>query len=113
MATQYGQQVRTPDSDRAKVYKLPAYGDGTPIPNKYLDVILRITEETRVLHKWQRGDVLVFDNRIAQHGREPWEGEQDDRRVFASLWDGGLPGPYGKEAFATVTEALPDISSTA
>jgi hypothetical protein len=21
---------------------------------------------------------------VAQHGREPWEGEQNDRRVFAS-----------------------------
>jgi hypothetical protein len=63
LAAQYAQQLRTPESDRAKAYKLPAYGDGTQIPTKYLDVVLRITEETRVLHKWQRGDVLVFDNR--------------------------------------------------
>jgi len=67
VAAQYAQQIRTPESDRAKAYKLPAYGDGTPIPTKYLDVVLRITEEIRVLHKWQKGDVLVFDNRSKCH----------------------------------------------
>jgi alpha-ketoglutarate-dependent taurine dioxygenase len=84
LAAVHAQRVRQPDSDRAKAIVPPKYGDGTEIPDRYLDVLLRVTDETRVLHKWQRGDVLVFDNRIAQHGREKWEGEQEDRRVFAS-----------------------------
>jgi hypothetical protein len=70
------------------------YGDGTPIPEKYLEGLARITDEIRVLHKWERGDVLVYDNVIAQHGRQPWEGEQEDRVVFASLWDGVTPGKF-------------------
>ncbi|KAL2845032.1 hypothetical protein BJY01DRAFT_247852 [Aspergillus pseudoustus] len=83
------------------------FGDGTPIPEEYLAVLARITDEIRVLHKWQDGDVLVYDNIIAQHGREPWEGEQGDRVVLASLFDGErVPGAYGFEPWAQVVQAL-------
>ncbi|OKL61421.1 hypothetical protein UA08_03687 [Talaromyces atroroseus] len=109
LAAQYAQKKRTPDAERLRTVRDTTYGDGSAIPERYLDVLLRVTEETRVLHKWQRGDVLVYDNRIAQHGREPWEGKQEDRQVFASLWDGELPGAYGTAAFAQVVPALPDI----
>lgn len=82
------------------------FGDGTPIPDKYLAHIAKITDEIRVLHKWQQGDVLVYDNIISQHGREPWEGEQSDRIILASLFDGKVPGAYGKEDWAQVVQAL-------
>jgi alpha-ketoglutarate-dependent taurine dioxygenase len=59
------------------------------------------------LHKWQRGDVLVYDNTIAQHGRQPWQGEQKDRVVLASLFDGpSVPGAYGDQDWAKVVQAL-------
>ncbi|KAF2451589.1 Clavaminate synthase-like protein [Karstenula rhodostoma CBS 690.94] len=71
------------------------YGDGTPIPEEYLKKLADITDEIRVLHKWQQGDVLVYDNVISQHGRQPWEGKQEDRVILASLWDGdAVPGKY-------------------
>lgn len=83
------------------------YGDGTPIPEKYLAHLAKITDEIRVLHKWQRGDVLVYDNIIAQHGRQPWGGEQSDRVVMASLFDGAkVPGAYGDSDWAQVVQAL-------
>jgi alpha-ketoglutarate-dependent taurine dioxygenase len=59
-----------------------------------------------VLHRWQPGDVLVFDNIIAQHGRQPWEGEQSDRVVLVSLFDGDtVAGTYGSEEWAQVVQA--------
>ncbi|OQV11315.1 hypothetical protein CLAIMM_15170, partial [Cladophialophora immunda] len=82
------------------------FGDGTLIPEKYLAHLAKITDELRVLHKWQRGDVLVYDNIIAQHGRQPWEGEQEDRVVLASLFDGHVPGAYTDEDWAQVVQAL-------
>jgi len=83
------------------------FGDGTPIPEKYLAHLAKITEEIRVLHKWQEGDVLVYDNIIAQHGRQPWEGKQSDRIVLASLFDGDkVPGAYGFGESAQVVQAL-------
>ncbi|KAF1729520.1 Clavaminate synthase-like protein [Beauveria bassiana] len=82
------------------------FGDGTQIPEKYLARLVEITEDIRVLHKWQQGDVLVFDNIIAQHGREPWQGEQSDRVVLASLFDGeNMPGAYGFGDWAQVVRA--------
>lgn len=83
------------------------YGDGSPIPEKYLEHLGMITDEIRVLHKWQEGDVLVYDNIIAQHGRQPWEGEQSDRIVLASLFDGAqVPGKYTDADWAQVVQAL-------
>ncbi|KAI0406589.1 hypothetical protein F4802DRAFT_86210 [Xylaria palmicola] len=85
------------------------YGDGTPIPEEYLKRLVAITEEIRVLHRWEDGDVLVYDNIIAQHGRQPWEGEQTDRVVMASLFDGDeVPGAYGDADWAQVVQALDD-----
>lgn len=82
------------------------YGDGSPIPGKYLAHLAKITDEIRVLHKWEQGDVLVFDNVIAQHGREPWEGEQGDRVIMASLFDGEeVPGAYSDADWAQVVQA--------
>ncbi|KAE9977351.1 hypothetical protein BLS_000026 [Venturia inaequalis] len=85
---------------------LQLFGDGTPISDKYLANLAKITDEIRVLHKWQRGDVLVYDNVIAQHGRQPWEGEQEDRVVLASLFDGEVPGAFGRGDWAQVVQAL-------
>ncbi|WYZ38208.1 hypothetical protein EsH8_III_000122 [Colletotrichum jinshuiense] len=83
------------------------YGDGTPIPEEYLEHLAKITDEIRVLHKWQRGDVLVYDNIISQHGRQPWKGEQSDRVVLASLFDGhSVPGAYRDTDWAQVVQAL-------
>ncbi|KAJ6021186.1 hypothetical protein N7540_006690 [Penicillium herquei] len=83
------------------------FGDGTPIPEKYLAHLAKITDEIRVLHRWEEGDVLVYDNIIAQHGREPWEGHQSDRVVLASLFDGeSVPGAYGFGEWAQVVPAL-------
>ncbi|KAB8235663.1 TauD/TfdA family dioxygenase [Aspergillus alliaceus] len=101
----YYKRVQAND-ERRKVTQL-LYGDGTPIPERYLAHLAKITDEIRVLHRWQEGDVLVYDNIIAQHGREPWEGEQGDRVVLASLFDGpDVPGAYGFGDWAQVVQAL-------
>lgn len=86
------------------------YGDGAPIPEEYLAKLAEITDEIKVLHKWQQGDVLVYDNIIAQHGRQPWQGEQDDRMIMASLFDGAqVPGAYTDADWAQVVQAYDDV----
>ncbi|KEF56827.1 uncharacterized protein A1O9_07017 [Exophiala aquamarina CBS 119918] len=102
-------QVNNTTSDARRKVTEQLFGDGTPIPEKYLAHLAKITDEIRVLHKWQRGDVLVYDNIIAQHGRQPWGGEQSDRVVLASLFDGqSVPGAYGahRHDWAQVVQAL-------
>jgi len=95
------------DADARNNVTQQLYGDGTVIPERYLAHLARITDEIRVLHRWQEGDVLVYDNIVAQHGREPWQGEQSDRVVLASLFDGdSVPGAYGYGDWAQVVQAL-------
>lgn len=94
------------DLDARRNVTQQLYGDGSVIPEKYLAHLAKITDEIRVLHRWQEGDVLVYDNIIAQHGREPWQGDQSDRVVLASLFDGeNVPGPYGFGDWARVVQA--------
>lgn len=106
LAAYYKNFVNNANTDRKNV-TTQLYGDGTPIPEEYIKKLADITDEIRVLHKWERGDVLVYDNVIAQHGRQPWKGEQEDRVVLASLWDGFVPGKYeGSEGdWAQVVQA--------
>jgi alpha-ketoglutarate-dependent taurine dioxygenase len=86
------------------------FGDGEEIPDEWLEGLARITDEIRVLHRWEEGDVLVYDNVVAQHGRQPWEGEQRDRVVMASLWDGEeVPGPYGGGEWEKIVQAGEDV----
>ncbi|MHA5666049.1 TauD/TfdA family dioxygenase, partial [Pseudomonas aeruginosa] len=48
------------------------YGDGSPIEAEVLDTIrAAYREETRAF-AWERGDVLMLDNFISVHGREPY-----------------------------------------
>lgn len=82
------------------------FGDDSQIPDEYLEHLAKITDEIRVLHKWQEGDVLIFDNIIAQHGRQPWKGDQSDRVVLASLFDGEVPGAFSDADWAQVVQAL-------
>lgn len=97
---------KSPNAGRRNVTQ-QLFGDGSPIPEKYLQKLAQITDEIRVLHRWQEGDVLVYDNVIAQHGRQPWEGEQEDRVVLASLWDASVPGRFAgsKGEWAQVVQA--------
>jgi alpha-ketoglutarate-dependent taurine dioxygenase len=100
-------QVNNTTTDARRKVTEQLFGDGTSIPEKYLAHLAKITDEIRVLHKWQRGDVLVYDNIIAQHGRQPWGGEQSDRVIMASLFDGdSVPGAYGDHDWALVVQAL-------
>ncbi|GAA5966880.1 hypothetical protein JCM21900_001953 [Sporobolomyces salmonicolor] len=77
--------------DDGAFHHIPTYGDGTPIPNRYLQKTADLIAEIRVLVPWEQGDVLLLDNHLVQHAREPWVG---DRRVLASLWDGPASLPY-------------------
>ena len=58
------------------------YGDGTPIPDEALDRIRQIYADCAVHVPWETGDVLMIDNLLVTHGREPFTGA---RRVLVSM----------------------------
>ncbi|MCX5016026.1 MULTISPECIES: TauD/TfdA family dioxygenase [unclassified Streptomyces] len=60
------------------------YGDGTPIEDEAVALIGKLYEDSAVSFPWQRGDVLVVDNHLATHAREPFRG---DRRILVAMSD--------------------------
>ncbi|MFJ9559196.1 TauD/TfdA family dioxygenase [Streptomyces fuscichromogenes] len=60
------------------------YGDGSPIEPQVVDLIRNLYQETAVSFPWRRGDVLMVDNFLATHGREPFTGE---RRTLVAMSD--------------------------
>jgi alpha-ketoglutarate-dependent taurine dioxygenase len=58
------------------------YGDGTPIENSVLEEIRAVYREAAVAFSWREGDVLLLDNFLTSHGREPFEGP---RRIVVAM----------------------------
>lgn len=62
------------------------YGDGSPIETSVLDEIRGIYQETATRFPWQRGDILMLDNFLASHGREPFVGPRKIVVAMAELY---------------------------
>lgn len=58
------------------------FGDGTEIPDAYMEAVRDTLAECEVSVNWEAGDVLLVDNRAALHGRQPYSGE---RQVFVAF----------------------------
>ena len=63
------------------------YGDGTSIEGSDLDRICEVYEREKIVFRWNEGDVLLLDNMLAAHGRNPFTGA---RKVVV-----GMAEPYG------------------
>lgn len=50
------------------------YGDGSPIEDDVLDEVRAVLESEKKLFAWREGDVLMLDNMLVAHGREPFRG---------------------------------------
>jgi alpha-ketoglutarate-dependent taurine dioxygenase len=58
------------------------YGDGSPIESSVLDEIRQTYLDASLAFPWQQGDVLILDNFLAAHGREPFSGH---RRILVAM----------------------------
>jgi alpha-ketoglutarate-dependent taurine dioxygenase len=58
------------------------YGDGSPIPDAEMQHILDIYRELEVSFPWQKGDVVLIDNVLAAHARNPFAGP---RKILVAL----------------------------
>ncbi|MEV5210951.1 TauD/TfdA family dioxygenase [Micromonospora sp. NPDC053740] len=52
-------------------------GDGWPLDRSSVDDINKVYEAHTVREPWQRGDLLVVDNILTAHSREPYRGERE------------------------------------
>lgn len=60
------------------------YGDGKPIPDDVVRTILETYTTHEVMFRWEKGDLLVLDNLMIAHGRNPYRGE---RHLYVAMGD--------------------------
>jgi amino acid adenylation domain-containing protein len=56
------------------------YGDGTPLEDEVVEEIGLLYERTAVRFPWQEGDLIMLDNMLVAHARDPFVGPPQDRR---------------------------------
>ncbi|HEY0603115.1 MAG TPA: TauD/TfdA family dioxygenase [Herpetosiphonaceae bacterium] len=60
------------------------YGDGTPIEPEVMETLRSLYEEATVRFTWQVGDVLMLDNMLTAHARDPFVGP---RKILTGMAD--------------------------
>ncbi|HXU46271.1 MAG TPA: amino acid adenylation domain-containing protein [Thermoanaerobaculia bacterium] len=58
------------------------FGDGSPIPDEHMTKILDLYDRLEVVFPWQQGDVVMLDNVLCAHGRNPFEGP---RKILVAM----------------------------
>jgi len=48
------------------------YGDGSPIEPSVIEQIYDAYRQEQIAFDWQAGDILMLDNMLVSHGREPF-----------------------------------------
>ncbi|MBN8232594.1 TauD/TfdA family dioxygenase [Corallococcus macrosporus] len=61
------------------------YGDGSPLEAEVLERIRGAYADATVRFDWRKADVLMVDNHLAVHGRDPFEGERSILVAMARL----------------------------
>ncbi len=53
------------------------FGDGSPVPDSYVEHIQEVIWKNIVIIPWQKGDVIAVDNFSTSHGRLPYKGKRE------------------------------------
>ena len=60
------------------------YGDGSPIEDDVMRQLGELYEQCAVRFDWRKGDVILLDNMLAAHARDPFEGP---RKIVVAMGD--------------------------
>jgi alpha-ketoglutarate-dependent taurine dioxygenase len=65
------------------------YGDGSRIEPAVLDALRAAYQQELVAFPWHKGDILMLDNMLTAHARQPFEGP---RKILTAMseaysWD--------------------------
>lgn len=60
----------------ANIPRNALYGNGQPIESEVLAHIREVYAKQKLMFRWQKGDIMILDNVLMAHGREPYKGER-------------------------------------
>lgn len=73
------------------------YGDGAPIPDEVVAEVLDLYVRSAAAFRWQRGDVLLVDNMLVAHSRNPFEGPRKIVVAMGEMMDAARCTPAARE----------------
>jgi hypothetical protein len=79
------EEMQIPYNETSLYNSLPSdtfFGDSTEISHEEYLQIKEAYEKEKVSFSWEKGDVLLLDNMLSSHGREPYKGE---RQIVVSI----------------------------
>ena len=82
-----GPQIRDGLLAQFEIEDLPNntyYGDGSPIEPSVLDELRHAYQEETVAFSWQQGDLIMLDNMLTSHSRNPFVGP---RKILFAMGD--------------------------
>lgn len=65
-------------------YHYVCHADNEPLDIYDLNLTRQIIEEIKVTAPWVRNDILLIDNLLVMHGRNPYQGERKIRLILAN-----------------------------
>ncbi|WP_343731863.1 amino acid adenylation domain-containing protein [Duganella sp.] len=63
------------------------FGDGSIIPDQTMAIIGQAYEDCAVRFEWRKGDVVMLDNMLAAHARDPFEGPRKIVVAMGAMFD--------------------------
>lgn len=70
--------------DESELPRQSYYGDGASIEDSVLDEVRAAYDAETIKEPWQNNDILLIDNMLVSHGRDPYRGP---RRVLVAMTD--------------------------
>ncbi|WP_311567523.1 TauD/TfdA family dioxygenase [Photobacterium arenosum] len=61
------------------------YGDGSVICDYDMNLVKQAFDKYAVRFKWRRNDILMLDNMLTAHGRDPFEGDRKISVIMANM----------------------------
>lgn len=80
------------------------FGDGTCIPDRYLEAIRDAYQRTQLIFSWEKSDMLMVNNVLFAHGRHPFSGP---RKVMVAMAE-----PYHHRSAASDNGATEVVAET-